>query len=257
MTVLVFVGENVARDLDQVRIELAPVPLGEDLVHLRRLHSQAVAHQLVGLADELHVAVLDAVVHHFDIVTRAVFADPVAAGRAVHLGGDCLEDRLDVRPRGGRSAGHDRGAEARPLLAARDAGADVEQTFRFDIGGAADRVMVIRVAAVDDHIARLQKRDQLPDEIVDRLPCLNQQHHAARFLQQADQFRKGMGALDPGALRALAEELVHPGESAVEDRHGESMVVHVQHQVLSHNRQADQSDIRFAHFFVPFHRNRR
>jgi hypothetical protein len=46
-------------------------------------------HQLVGLADQLHVAVLDAVVDHLDEVAGAVLADPVAAGLAVvGLGGD-------------------------------------------------------------------------------------------------------------------------------------------------------------------------
>jgi hypothetical protein len=61
--------------------------------------AQASAQQVVGFTDELHVAVLDSVVDHLDVMARAVFADPVAAGRAVfHLGGDGLKDLFDVGP---------------------------------------------------------------------------------------------------------------------------------------------------------------
>ena len=38
------------------------------LRHFITGHSQQVLHQVVGFTDELHVAVLDAVVHHLDIV---------------------------------------------------------------------------------------------------------------------------------------------------------------------------------------------
>ena len=94
--------------------------------------------EVVGLTDELHVAVLDAVVDHFDVVACAVFADPVAAGSSVFdLGGDGLEDVFDVGPCGGIAAGHDGGAEARAFFAAGDAGADEEDAFGREIFGAA------------------------------------------------------------------------------------------------------------------------
>jgi len=83
LAVFVVEPEDVAGDFDEVAVELALIPLGEDLVHFAGLHAQAVLHDLVGFADELHVAVLDAVVHHFDEVARAVFAHPFAAGGAV------------------------------------------------------------------------------------------------------------------------------------------------------------------------------
>ena len=91
----------------------------EDLVQFFRVQSQARAQQMIRLADELHIAVLDAVVNHLDVMARAVFADPIAARRAVfHLGGDGLKDFLDVGPRRGVSAWHDRRPEARSLFAA-------------------------------------------------------------------------------------------------------------------------------------------
>ena len=118
--------------------------------------------QLVGLADELHVAVLDAVVDHLHVVAGAVLADPVAAGRAVvDLGGDGLEDRLHVRPCRGLAAGHDAtGRDARlPRRRTRRcrcrAGPCSRQSFVRRL------VSVIeRVAAVDDDVARFEVRQR-------------------------------------------------------------------------------------------------
>ena len=100
-------AEDVAGDLDQVAVERALVPAGEDVVHgVGRPCRAASFMQVVGLADELHVAVFDAVVDHLDVVARPLGPDPVAAGGAVgDLGGDRLEDRLDVRPGSGLPPG--------------------------------------------------------------------------------------------------------------------------------------------------------
>jgi hypothetical protein len=42
LAVLVLLGEDVARDFDQVAVEVALVPLGEDFVHLVGAHAEAV-----------------------------------------------------------------------------------------------------------------------------------------------------------------------------------------------------------------------
>ena len=65
---IVLPGEDVGRDLDEIGIEHAALPVGEDAGDLARVHSHPVPHEVIGLADELHVAVLDAVVHHLDVV---------------------------------------------------------------------------------------------------------------------------------------------------------------------------------------------
>ena len=125
MPVFVLLGKDLGRDIDEVAVEFALVPLGEDFVEFVGGEAERVLEELVGLADELDVAVLDAVVDHLDVVAGAVFADPVAAGGSVFdLGGDGLEDFLDVGPGSGISAGHDGGAVARAFFATGDAGAD-------------------------------------------------------------------------------------------------------------------------------------
>ena len=52
-------------------------------------------------------------------------------------------------------------------------------------------------------------------------------------------------------LASLAKKVVHLGHRAVEGRHGEPVVVHVQNQVLAHHGQPNNSDISFRfHTFV-------
>ena len=119
----------------------------------------------------------------------ALFAHPIAARRAVvHLRGDALENIFDVRPRGGRTAGHDARTVPRAFLAAAHAGADVQQPLALDIFRAAVGVFKQRIAAVNDDVARLQHRQQMLDEFVHRLAGLDHEHHAARLFEQRRPF---------------------------------------------------------------------
>src|SRR5215469_12592242 len=120
---------------------------------------------MVGLADELHVDVLDAVVHHLHVVPGAVRPDVgraryaardrlaggiVFQGRAgfgVHLGGDGLPDRLEVLPRVGMATRHQRRAEAGADLPTADAGAE-EAAAVAVVRLPANRVRPLAVATV-------------------------------------------------------------------------------------------------------------
>ena len=90
--------DHLAGDLDQEALQLALVPLLEDFLELLVGQAADVLEQVVGLGDELHVAVLDAVVDHLDEVAGAAGAAVGDAGLAVAggLGGDLVEDRLEV-----------------------------------------------------------------------------------------------------------------------------------------------------------------
>ena len=74
--------EDVSGDLDQEGVQLALVPLGKNVTHFGGAEAEHVLHQIVGLADHLHVAVLDAVVHHFHVVTGTVGTDIGGAAEA-------------------------------------------------------------------------------------------------------------------------------------------------------------------------------
>ena len=63
---------------------------------------------------------------------------------------------------------------------------------------------------------RLQERDQLLDEVVDRLAGHDQHHHATRLLQLGDEILDGECTLHVGIFRLVLDELGHFGWSAVE-----------------------------------------
>ena len=135
--------------------------------HLVGGHAEAVAHELIRFADDLHVAVFDAVVDHFDVMARAIFAHPIAARRPIlDLRRDFLENLLHMRPCGRGTAGHDARAVARAFLASGHARADVKQTFRLDVFRAAIGVFEKGIAAVDDDVAGFQSREEMFDELI-------------------------------------------------------------------------------------------
>ena len=92
-------AEHLGGDLDEVRLQLAVVPLGEHVGDLGGALSGAAADQVVRLGDELHVGVLDAVVHHLDEVSGAVVADVRHAWLALGDRGDRAQDRAERHPR--------------------------------------------------------------------------------------------------------------------------------------------------------------
>ena len=89
-------AEDAGRDLDEEGLQLAFVPAGKDFGQLFIAKTADAAQQVIGLGNELHIAVLDAVVHHLDVVAGAAGADVRHAGAGiadagtVDLGGDLL-----------------------------------------------------------------------------------------------------------------------------------------------------------------------
>jgi hypothetical protein len=126
-------------------------------------------HDVVRLGDELHIAVLDAIVHHLDIVAGATRPHIGDAGLSLGLGGDGLKDRLDHLVRLGLAAGHDGRPPEGALFAAGDAGADIVEPLG-QSHGAALGVLEERVAAVDDQVARLEQGLELGDDLIHRPP---------------------------------------------------------------------------------------
>ena len=260
--------ENIGGDLDQEAVEGTLVPGGEDLSHLGGLEAEEALHKGVGLTDHLHVAILDAVVDHLDVVAGAVFADvggarhaaldglagggahDGAAGLAVDLGGDGFPDGLELFPRFEFAAGHQGWAEASAFFTAGHAGADEAETLFFQGFFAADGVGPEGVAAVDDDVVGLEQRDQTVDDGIGGFAGLDEDDHLARLREGLDELREGLGA-DEAAGRGgiFRDKLLRLFDRAVENRDLEAVVGDVEGEVLTHHGEADESDVgvRFGH----------
>ena len=107
--------EDLGRKLDEEGVQDALVPEGEDVGKFGGGQAQHLAQDVVGLGDQLHVAVLDAVVHHLHEMAGAVRAAVGHAGARVGLGRDGLENGPHELVGLGASPGHDGGAETARL----------------------------------------------------------------------------------------------------------------------------------------------
>lgn len=202
---------------------------------------------MVGLGDELHVGVLDAVVHHLDEVVEAPSGPTCEVQGAVGgLGGDLLQQRAEGGVRLLRAAGHDARAEQRALLAARDADAHEVQALLAQFLLPAPGVLEVGVAAVDDDVAGLQQRSELADHGIGGLAGLHHDDQTARALQRVDELLGGLG----GHEGALVSELLYQrrglGGGAVVDGHGEPVAREVAGEVAAHHREAGDADLRRA-----------
>jgi len=239
----VLVPQHIRSDLHEVGLEVAGVPLVEDVGDLGRGQPGSLAQQLVGLGDELHVGVLDAVVHHLHEVSGAVRADVRAARRAVDHRRDALQHRADEGVRLLRAPRHDAGAVKRALLAAADPGADVQQPAVGEGRGPPDCVDVAGIAAVDDHVTLLQQLGELLDHGVGPGAGLHHHDHPARPGQRLDKIRQAVGADELALVAVVVQELV--SATGVPVVHDDLMAVtrQVAGQVGTHDSQAGDADL--------------
>lgn len=86
---------------------------------------------------------------------------------------------------------------------------------------------------LDDHL----------DKVVDGLSCLDEQNHTSWPLEVLAKFLDRVISLDLGAFCFIGEEIIDLADCAVEDTDLESVVVHVEDEVLAHDGEADETDI--------------
>ena len=164
-------GENVAGDLDEVTVEFFAVPLAEDFGEFFVRRADGVFENPIRVADELHIAVFDAVVNHFNVMARAAVSDPIATRNVVvraDFRRNRLENRLNERPSLRVAAGHQARALASAFFAAGDAASDEADTAFGEEFNAAFGVFEVRVPAVDGDVARLEMRQKRVEDGVDR-----------------------------------------------------------------------------------------
>ena len=206
---IVRLQEDVGGDLHQVAASSPPFHSLVDRVQPVVVETQPPLHQIVGLGDELHQAVLDPVVDHLHVVPGRTRSELGHAGLAVHLGRDRLEDRshplvgLPGRPAScsGRSARPSR----RPRRRRRGSGS-LRQ-------GLARRSVSVKWSCP-------RRRSRRPFEVGDHssttastgLARRHQHHHGPRRPQQAEELLDALRALHRLGLPSSPERL-HLGGS--------------------------------------------
>src|SRR5262249_19627032 len=106
-----------------------------------------------------------------------------------------------------------------------------------------------RVATIDDDVPGFEVRQEMFDEFVDWFAGLDHQHHATGALERRDHFLDGMGADNFRALGFFGKEFIHLFDGAVESDHGETVIIHVQNQILAHHGQTDHCNISIGFHF--------
>ena len=148
-----------------------------------------------------------------------------------------------MRPGFRISAGHDGGAEAGSFFAARNSGANKQNAFCGKGRVPAVGIGKQRIAAIDHDVARFEKRQNGINRLVDCVTSLDQHHDAARALESGDEFLDGMRTNDGRAFCFVVHELIDFRDGPVENGNFETVVVHVEDQILAHDGKSDQSDI--------------
>ena len=97
--------------------------------------------QIVGFSQDLHEAILNAVVDHLDIMAARPGAKVGDARLSLHLGGDGFENGADMFIGLARAAGHEAGAMAGAGFAAGHAHAEEVHLLGFKFLGAAVGVL--------------------------------------------------------------------------------------------------------------------
>lgn len=133
---------------------------------------------------------------HLDVVTGTLVTDPVAAGLTVALGGDALEDVLNVGPGLLVATGHERGSVTGTLLTTGDTAADETDALGSEVLSAAVAVGVVGVTTVNDDITLLEERQKGLDEVIDGLAGHDEEHDTTGALELGAELLDGVSTND-------------------------------------------------------------
>ena len=198
--------------------------------------------QVVDLGDELHVAVLDPVVHHLDVVpgpARAHVGDARLA--VVGLCGDGAEDGGERVPRRARAARHDRWSVKRAFLAARHAGAHEVEAAGGELVRAPIGVDEEGVAAVNQDVARFEMRLEVRDDAVDGLARRDHDENPPRALQHDHQVGRAVGGRDGLALRRAVHERLRLGGVEIVADDWKPAALDVAREIRAHHPESDHT----------------
>lgn len=135
------------------------------------------------LADQLHVTILNTVVNHLDEMASALITNPVAAGLAIRLGSNTLENVFDEGPCLLITTGHKGRSFPGTLLTTGNTGTNEADLLLSKVPGAAIGIREMRVATIDNDIAGVEEGKKGSNKVINGRTSLNEQHYPTRALQ--------------------------------------------------------------------------
>lgn len=239
----IVVVQDISGDLDQEGVQDTLVPLRKHITNLLVGQATNGLHDVVGLRDELHVTVLDTVVHHLDVVTGTCWTNPVTTWLTVRLSRDGLEDLLDVWPSLGITTWHERRTVTGTFLTTRHTGTNETDALTLQLLVSSVGVWEVGVTTVNDDVTLLKVWQELLDEGIDSSTRLDEQDDSSWSLQVVNELLDGSGTDDGLALGLVLHKVVNLGDGSVESNNGVTVVGSVEDQVLTHDGQTDKTNI--------------
>lgn len=154
---------NASANINQERIVQGtrPIPIFKHSADLLMAQTEPRREQHPDFGHDAHHALLDAIMHHLDVVAATTGADGDDARPAPLVSsGHLLQEGEDERESLGAAPRRHRGPVSRALVPARYAAPHVVHAARVEVPLSPLRVRPVLVAAVDDHVARAQVRLQ-------------------------------------------------------------------------------------------------
>ena len=157
-----------------------------------------------------------------------------------------MENLLEMWPGSIGTTRHDGRTVSSTFFTTRDTGTDKVEALGFEVLGSSDGVWVVRVTTVDQDVSLFEVRSQLVDEGINGRASLDEDDDLSGSLEGLDEFLNGLATNDVGSLGFVVHKVVDLGSGSVVGGNGESLVVHVEDQVLTHDGQADETDVSTA-----------
>ncbi|MNE46154.1 hypothetical protein D3C80_1404770 [compost metagenome] len=198
------------------------------------VQTQYILQQLIRFTDKLHVAVFDAVVNHFDIVSGTVFTDISRARIAIHLGRNGCQDRLHQLVGILLSTRHNCRSLQRPFFTARYSCPDKTEALCLKLFVPSLGIREKGVPAVNQDIPWRQMRHQLLNRIICRFAGLDHDHDFARQLERLDKLLNAVGT-DEVFARCFCKQLICFLAGTVVQGYREPLALHIQGQILTHD----------------------
>ncbi|MNN01267.1 hypothetical protein D3C81_1138780 [compost metagenome] len=177
---------------------------------------------MVGFANQLHIAIFDAVMHHFHVMSGSVRTNICTARIAVHFCGNCRQNRFNQLISGFLATRHDGWSFQGAFFTARYPCTDKAESFSFQFFAAALRIREVCVTPIDDNVPLIQVWQQLFDRAVCGRTGLYHDKNFARRFQRVHELFDGKRADQVLAFGFVIEQVMRFFRGAVKYRHGKA-----------------------------------